>query len=194
MLIIDSQRNHIMKISSLHKRNHELSKTSIQKTILEKTLQHIPTFQSKLSSTASVEFKATALDIFQINLGYMCNMTCAHCHVDAGPDRQEIMQRSTLEYCLEAIRRAGATTVDLTGGAPEMNPNFQWLVEQIRSISSTIEIIVRSNLTILVSNKHYQTYPAFFKKHRLTVIASLPCYTADNTDKQRGDHAFRTID
>ena len=190
MLIIDSQRNHIMKISSLHKRNHELSKTSIQKTILEKTLQHIPTFQSKLSSTASVEFKATALDIFQINLGYMCNMTCAHCHVDAGPDRQEIMQRSTLEYCLEAIRRAGATTIDLTGGAPEMNPNFQWLVEQIRSISSTIEIIVRSNLTILVSNKHYQTYPAFFKKHRLTVIASLPCYTADNTDKQRGDHAF----
>ena len=116
MLIIDSQRNHIMKISSLHKRNHELSKTSIQKTILEKTLQHIPTFQSKLSSTASVEFKATALDIFQINLGYMCNMTCAHCHVDAGPDRQEIMQRSTLEYCLEAIRRAGATTIDLTGG------------------------------------------------------------------------------
>ncbi len=179
-----------MKTPSLHKRNHQLAKTAVQKMILEQTLHHIPTFKSQLSDHPIIDLKATSLDVFQINLGYMCNMTCSHCHVDAGPDRKEIMKRETLEHCLKAIRLAKATTVDLTGGAPEMNPNFRWLVEQIRLISPSIEIIVRSNLTILVSNNHFKRFPVFFKKHRLTVIASLPCYTADNTDKQRGDKAF----
>lgn len=127
---------------------------------------------------------------FQVNVGYLCNMTCEHCHVDAGPTRTEVMTKETMVLCLEAIKKVGATTIDITGGAPEMNPNFKWFVKQIREINKEIEIIVRTNLTILVSNKEYKTYPAFFKKNKLTVIASLPCYTAENTDKQRGDKAF----
>jgi radical SAM/Cys-rich protein len=100
------------------------------------------------------------------------------------------MTIETMEQCLAAIEASGATTVDITGGAPEMNPNFKWFVSKIRAISEDIDIIIRSNLTILVSNKEYRTYPDFFKEQRVTVIASLPCYTEANTDKQRGDKTF----
>ncbi len=178
------------KLQSLKRRGSNLAVPSIQIAILEETTSKIPSFGNKLGDINLLPFKPTGLDIFQVNIGYMCNMTCEHCHVDAGPTRTEIMTKETMQQCLNAIREAGATTIDITGGAPEMNPNFQWFIEEIRAISKEIEIIVRSNLTILVSNETYKTYPAFFKQHNLTVIASLPCYTAANTDKQRGDKAF----
>lgn len=179
-----------MKLQTLKKRGSKLATPNVQIAILEDTTPKITKFEHKLQDINLMPFRPTGLDIFQINVGYMCNMTCEHCHVDAGPTRTEIMTRETMQYCLNAIRESGAHTVDLTGGAPEMNPDFQWFVEQIRAISQDIDIIVRSNLTILVSNDHYRTYPEFFKKHQLTVIASLPCYTEANTDKQRGDKAF----
>ncbi len=179
-----------MKLQTLKKRGSKLAMPNIQIAILEDTTPKVTKFAHQLQGINLMPFRPTSLEIFQINVGYLCNMTCEHCHVDAGPTRTEIMTRKTMQRCLEAIRESGAHTVDLTGGAPEMNPDFQWFVEQIRAISQDIDIIVRSNLTILVSNKHYRTYPEFFKKHRLTVIASLPCYTAENTDKQRGDKAF----
>lgn len=179
-----------MKTKSLKRRGSKLAKPNIQIAILEETTPKVTRFSDKLRDINLVPFRPTGIDIFQVNVGYMCNMTCEHCHVDAGPTRTEIMTRETMEYCLRAIEQANATTVDITGGAPEMNPHFQWFIEKIRAISKDIEIIVRSNLTILVSNKNYRTYPEFFKKHNLTVIASLPCYTAENTDKQRGDKAF----
>lgn len=179
-----------MKTKSLQKRGHKLAKANMQIAILEESLPNIPSFSSKLVDNNLGPLKPTGLDIFQVNVGYLCNMTCEHCHVDAGPTRTEIMDKPTLEACLKAIRISGAHTVDITGGAPEMNPNFEWFVEQIRAISPTIEIIVRSNLTILVSNKTYKKLPAFFAKNKVTVIASLPCYTAENTDKQRGDKTF----
>lgn len=179
-----------MTLQTLKKRGSKLATPNVQIAILEETAPQITPFSDKLDTIGLMPLQPTSLDIFQINVGYMCNMTCEHCHVDAGPTRTEIMTRETMEHCLRAIRESGAHTVDLTGGAPEMNPHFQWLVEQIRAISPDIDIIVRSNLTILVSNAHYRTYPEFFKQHRLTVIASLPCYTEANTDKQRGDKAF----
>lgn len=179
-----------MKLETLQKRNNKLAQPNIQVAILEESTPQIPKFKDKLNDIGLLPFQPIGIDILQINLGYLCNMTCEHCHVDAGPTRTEIMTKETLQYCLDAIPNAGIKTIDLTGGAPEMNPNFQWFIEQIRAIDESIEIIIRSNLTILVSNKKFRTYPDFFKKHRLTVIASLPCYTAENTDKQRGDKAF----
>lgn len=179
-----------MKLQTLKKRGSKLATPNIQIAILEETTPRVTKFEKQLKDLNLMPFKPTKLEIFQVNVGYMCNMTCEHCHVDAGPTRTEIMTRETMQHCLNAIKTANTTTIDITGGAPEMNPDFKWFIEEIRAISKEIEIIVRSNLTILVSNKDYKTYPAFFKKHNLTVIASLPCYTAENTDKQRGDKTF----
>lgn len=179
-----------MKLQSLKRRGSKLAKPNVQVAILEETTPKVTRFGDKLQGLDLMPLRPTGIDIFQVNVGYMCNMTCEHCHVDAGPTRTEIMTVETMEHCLKAIKDAGATTIDITGGAPEMNPNFKWFVEQIRAISPDIEIIVRSNLTILVSNENYRSYPEFFKEQNVTVIASLPCYTAENTDKQRGDKTF----
>lgn len=178
------------KRQSLQRRGSQLAQAAIQTAILGDTDKQVAKFENKLKEYDMYPLRPTGIDILQINLGYMCNLTCEHCHVDAGPTRKEIMTKETMEACLDVIRKAGVKTVDLTGGAPEMNPNFRWFVQEIRSISQDIDIIVRSNLTILVSNQKYRTYPEFFKEHRLSVIASLPCYTEGNTDKQRGDGVF----
>jgi len=149
----------------------------------------LPRFEQKLKSIGLLPLKPTQIEILQVNVGYMCNLTCSHCHVDAGPDRKEIMTRETMQYCIEALKKAPSIqTVDLTGGAPEMNPDFLWFVEEISRLKR--KTIVRSNLTILVANKKFRHYPEFFEKHKVIVIASLPCYTAENTDKQRGDGVF----
>lgn len=173
-------------------RGHQLSGVSYQLNILENAETASQTdqrFFQSLGEYGLYPLKSVELEIVQVNLGKMCNQTCAHCHVDAGPDRKEIMTRETIHYCLDVIRRTESiTTVDLTGGAPEMNPNFQWFVEELSKLK--MKILVRSNLTILVSNKDFRTYPEFFTKHRLVVIASLPCYTLENTDRQRGDGVF----
>ncbi|MCH2021243.1 MAG: arsenosugar biosynthesis radical SAM protein ArsS [Saprospiraceae bacterium] len=179
-----------MKLQSLKRRGSKLAKSNIQLAILETTTSNISRFEDKLRDINLMPFKPIGIDIFQVNVGYLCNMTCEHCHVDAGPTRTEVMTKETMNHCLEAIKKVGAKTIDITGGAPEMNPHFKWFVNQIREINKEIEIIVRTNLTILASNSEYKTYPEFFKENKLTLIASLPCYTAKNTDKQRGDKAF----
>jgi radical SAM/Cys-rich protein len=145
-------------------------------------------FENNLGASGLFPLMPLELDTFQINLGKMCNQVCNHCHVDAGPDRKEIMTLETMEQCLDALDRTNCSTVDLTGGAPEMNPNFRWFVEQLTAKGK--EIIVRCNLTIIVANKKYNDLPEFFKKHKVQVISSLPCYTADNTDSQRGNGVF----
>lgn len=176
-----------MSTKSLKARGNELAQAEHQVELLSKT-KHVPAFSQQLKSCGLFPLKPTQIEILQINVGYMCNQVCEHCHVDAGPDRKEIMTRETMEACLKAIDNSEVNTVDLTGGAPEMNPNFQWFVEELSK--RDIKVIVRSNLTILEANKKYGTYPEFFKKHGVTVIASLPCYTAENVDKQRGDGVF----
>ncbi|MBL7822422.1 MAG: arsenosugar biosynthesis radical SAM protein ArsS [Saprospiraceae bacterium] len=159
-------------------------------------ISHIPnnefnniTFSSKLSESGLLPLKPTQLEIFQINVGKMCNQVCKHCHVDAGPDRKEIMTKETMELCLEAIENSKELTIDLTGGAPEMNPNFRWFVEEINKLNVK-KIIVRSNLTIIVSNKKYFDLPNFFKSNNIEVVSSLPYFNAIRTDAQRGDGVF----
>ena len=106
-----------------------------------------------------------------------------------GPDRKEIMTRETMQQCLDVIKKTGAHTLDLTGGAPEMNPDFRWFVEEATKIGVK-DFIVRSNLTIITANKKYYDLPDFFKKHQIHVISSMPHWTKGKTDKQRGDGVF----
>ena len=131
---------------------------------------------------------AIGVDVFQINIGKMCNQVCKHCHVDAGPDRKEIMTRETMKLCLDAIDKTACSTVDLTGGAPEMNPNFRWFVAQLSARRK--KILVRCNLTIIVANKSYNDLPEFFKKHNVEVVSSLPYFNSKKTDAQRGSGVF----
>ncbi len=177
---------------SLKSRNNDLANTQRQLEILSNGIfanGELPTFAKKIKETNQFPLRPKKLEILQINLGYMCNQVCAHCHVDAGPDRKEIMTKETMEQCLEVIRTTGAHTLDLTGGAPEMNPNFRWFVEEA-SKAGVKDFIVRSNLTIIRANKKYHDLPEFFKKHNVHVVSSMPHWTRGKTDKQRGDGVF----
>ena len=149
----------------------------------------LPLFESKLKESNHFPLRPNRLEILQVNLGYMCNQACAHCHVDAGPNRKEIMTKKTMFECLRAIKNMKATTLDLTGGAPEMNPHFKWFVEEAFHIGIK-DLIVRSNLTIMRANKKYFDLPAFFKDHKVHVISSLPHWTEGKTDRQRGSGVF----
>ncbi|CAM1373892.1 Radical SAM protein [Tenacibaculum litopenaei] len=176
---------------SLLARNNDLANTQRQLEILSNGIfkDELPTFAQKIKETNQFPLRPKKLEILQINVGYMCNQVCAHCHVDAGPDRKEIMTRETMQQCLEVIKATGAHTLDLTGGAPEMNPNFRWFVEEAAK-AGIKDFIVRSNLTIIRANKKYYDLPEFFKKHNVHVVSSMPHWTRGKTDKQRGDGVF----
>ncbi len=155
------------------------------------TLEAVPLpteFPAALARAGLWPLKPTKLEILQLNLGKMCNQTCRHCHVDAGPDRTEIMSRETMEHCLAAVDRSAVRTLDLTGGAPEMNPDFRWLVDQLRARGC--HVMVRSNLTILETGPHRDLVD-FYAKHRVEVVCSLPHYRALSTDRQRGEGVFQ---
>jgi radical SAM/Cys-rich protein len=129
------------------------------------------------------------VEVFQINIGKLCNQTCAHCHVDAGPDRrEENMDFDTLKTCLDIIREHKIPTVDITGGAPEMNPHFRWFVESCSAMD--VEVMVRCNLTIIMANGKYRDLPEFYAQHNVHVISSLPYFSKSRTDSQRGDGVF----
>ncbi|SDX15472.1 radical SAM/Cys-rich domain-containing protein [Lutibacter oricola] len=181
-----------MALKSLKKRNNSLANSKRQLEILSNGIfksGELPTFKESVSSTNQFPIKSKPLEILQINLGYMCNQVCAHCHVDAGPDRQEIMTKETMQQCIDVIKKTSAHTLDLTGGAPEMNPNFEWFVEEASKVGIK-DFIVRSNLTIITSNKKYNHLPEFFKKHNVHVVSSMPHWTQGKTDKQRGNGVF----
>jgi len=127
------------------------------------------------------------IDILQINVGKLCNQTCRHCHVDAGPDRREIMSRDTMALCLEALERTAIRTVDITGGAPELNPNFRWLVEEC--LARGRHVIDRCNLTVLELPSQ-SDLAEFLARHQVEVVCSLPHYRAPNTDRQRGQGVY----
>jgi len=146
-------------------------------------------FQQKLEYSNLYPLKPIQIEIFQVNIGKMCNQTCRHCHVDAGPDRKEIMTKETMQQCINVLKNnPELKTVDITGGAPEMNPNFRWFVEEIKKLNR--HIIVRCNLTIILANKKYHDLPEFYKLHKIEVVSSLPFYTQDRTDRQRGNGVF----
>lgn len=181
-----------LKIQSLHKRKSDLAYAERQLEILSNGIfknGELPKFKDKIAESGQFPLRPQKTEILQINLGYMCNQVCTHCHVDAGPDRKEIMTQETMLQCLEAIKNTGAHTLDLTGGAPEMNPHFRWFVEEAAK-AGIEDFIVRSNLTIIRANKKYHDLPEFFKKHNIHVVSSMPHWTRGKTDKQRGDGVF----
>jgi radical SAM/Cys-rich protein len=126
---------------------------------------------------------AARIDSVQVNIGLVCNLACLHCHVESGPKRTEEMSRDTMNAVLRALETSGARTLDITGGAPEMHPHFRWFVEE--GLARGAIVIVRTNLTILLE-PGYQDLPGWFAERRIHLVASLPCYTADNVDRQRG--------
>ncbi len=127
------------------------------------------------------------LTTVQANLGYVCNQTCFHCHVNAGPNRKEVMQRDTVDEILCFLEQAGIRTLDLTGGAPELNPHFRDLVRAARALG--VEVLDRCNLTVL-SQPGQEDLAEFLAMQRVGIVASLPCYLENNVDAQRGDGVF----
>lgn len=181
------------KTKSLTAKGSQLSDTFIQLNVLNgKDLSDakFPKFSERLAKQGHKPFKPTDIEIFQLNIGKLCNQTCAHCHVDAGPDKKrENMNREDLERCVEIIAATPSiTTVDITGGAPEMNPHFRWFVEQCTALGK--QVIDRCNLTIIMANPKYRDLPEFLAEHKVHVISSLPYFSKKRTDGQRGDGVF----
>lgn len=140
-----------------------------------------------LTSTDFPKLKRLNLDTLQVNLGYLCNQSCTHCHVNAGPNRKELMQDEQIDQIIHLLKQGWVKLLDLTGGAPEMNPRFKRLVKEARACG--VKVIDRCNLTIL-SEPGYEDLAQFLADHEVEVCASLPCYLEDNVDKQRGKGVF----
>lgn len=141
-----------------------------------------------LIATDFPEIQRTSLSTLQVNLGYLCNLSCTHCHVNAGPNRTELMTEEVIQLIIDCIDHLGIKTLDLTGGAPEMNPHFRWLVEEARK--RDVEVIDRCNLTILLE-PGYEWLAEFLAANQVEVVASLPCYLEDNVDGQRGKGVYQ---
>ncbi len=161
-----------------------------QVKVLEERSCGILPFSKKVDESGAAPLFATGIDILQINIGYTCNLLCRHCHVNAGPERKEMMSRETMLECIESLTAGSITTVDITGGAPEMHPELRWFIERIRAKAPDIKILVRSNLTLLTGNEKYCDLAKFFKEQRVTLIASLPCYVKADVDNVRGAGVF----
>ncbi|MES9846689.1 MAG: arsenosugar biosynthesis radical SAM (seleno)protein ArsS [Candidatus Sedimenticola sp. 6PFRAG5] len=140
-----------------------------------------------LLPTTFPEITRAQLETLQVNLGYLCNQTCQHCHVNAGPKRTELMQRETMDHLLGFIDQQGVSSLDLTGGAPELNPDFRYLVSQARQRG--VKVIDRCNLTVL-EEPGQEDLAGFLAEQGVEVVASLPCYLEENVDKQRGKGVF----
>ena len=181
------------RVTTLRSRHSPLAQPAEQLRVLNELELLTPAgeradFEAAIAAAGCAGLYPAELEYFQINLGKMCNMTCRHCHVDAGPDRwDQMMSDETVEECLLALDRTSAHTVDLTGGAPEIHPRFRSLIEQVRSRGK--RVIDRCNLTILLVPQ-YRDLPEWLAAHEVEVVCSLPHYRQRNTDAQRGDGAY----
>jgi radical SAM/Cys-rich protein len=164
-------------------------KNSERKQCFDMATSGLPTLQSKVEQIINGPLKRDKTTIFQMNIGKLCNLSCHHCHVESGPTKTvENMNRTVVEQCLKVIGNSKhIDTVDLTGGAPEMNPFFRHVITQSRKMGKNV--MDRCNLTILLE-KGYQDLPEFFATNKVHVVASLPCYTLPNVDGQRGKGVF----
>ena len=171
---------------TLQARSSLLASSDEQLKLLTAT-RSCPPFHITMEQAGLAPLHATGVSVFQINVGKLCNQICRHCHVDAGPDRQEQMLRDTAELCIKALASTGIPTVDITGGAPELNANFRWLVEQSHALGR--HVIDRCNLTVLLVPSQ-KDLPEFLARHHVEVIASLPYFRPAQTDAQRGEGVF----
>jgi radical SAM/Cys-rich protein len=144
-------------------------------------------FDKRVIDATGGELRGESIDTVQVNIGLKCNLACHHCHVESSPKRTEEMDWPTMQHVLNALRASGAHTLDITGGAPEMNHHFRRLVRNARNIGA--HVMVRTNLTIMLE-RGYEDLPEFFRDHRVHLIASLPCYMKENVNRQRGRHVF----
>ncbi len=148
--------------------------------------ERLPTFSEKLDASDQ-SLTRTRPKVLQINVGKLCNLTCVHCHVNAGPRRKEIIQRETIDRILEWLRENPLPVVDLTGGTPEMIPDFHYFVRELKGLG--VHLIDRCNVTILVE-PGYEDYIDFLAENEVEIIASMPCYSPENVNEQRGDGVF----
>ncbi|MFT4663089.1 MAG: radical SAM/Cys-rich protein [Ulvibacter sp.] len=182
------------KGKSLKSRGTDLSDSFFQLNVLngkELVDDQFPSFAGKIQDAGwDKGLIPSKTEIFQLNIGKLCNQTCSHCHVDAGPDRKvENMSKETLEKCLEMIAALpDVHTVDITGGAPEMNAHFRWFVTECTRMGK--KVIDRCNLTIIMANPKYRNLPQFFADNKVQVVSSLPYFSKTRTDSQRGDGVF----
>ncbi len=175
-----------MATLTLLRQGNPLADPRNQLRVLAMASQYKP-FGTALAESGYFPLRAASIQVLQVNVGKLCNQTCRHCHVDAGPDRREVMSRQTMQDCLDVLAQTGIPTLDITGGAPEMNPHFRWFVGAARRLGC--HVIDRCNLTILLA-PGYQDLSMFLAEQRVEVVASLPCYVPENTDAQRGDGVF----
>ena len=145
------------------------------------------TFDDALENSGLHPLTSTGIEILQVNVGKLCNQTCKHCHVDAGPDRTEVTTRETADLCIAALDKTGIPTLDITGGAPELNPQFRWLVTEASRLGR--HVMDRCNLSVLLLPSQ-KDLGEFLAQHKVEVVASLPYYMAANTDAQRGEGVF----
>jgi radical SAM/Cys-rich protein len=152
----------------------------------------LPRFAVRAEDAVRGTVRALGVEVLQVNVGKVCNQACKHCHVDAGPTRRESMSRETMSSCLDVLRalqeQGGTPVLDITGGAPEMNPHFRWLVREARLLG--VSVMVRCNLTIITAGAAYADLPEFFAQHAVQVISSLPHFSDGWTNRQRGEHVF----
>ncbi len=178
-----------MAALTLLRQKSPLAEAKRQVEILESVPETVvPHFDKPLADHRVAPLTARDIEVLQINVGKLCNQTCHHCHVDAGPDRREAMSQETADHCLRVLGESGIPTLDITGGAPEMNPNFRRLVREARRMGR--RVIDRCNLTILRASG-FHDLPEFLAEHEVEVVASLPCYVEENCDAQRGGGVFR---
>lgn len=173
-------------MKTLLARHSPLASTAAQVQLLESTAC-CPSFERPMEEAGLHPLRSTGMTVLQINVGKLCNQTCRHCHVDAGPDRIESMSRETAELCIQALAETDIPSVDITGGAPELNPNFRWLVEQARGLNR--HVMDRCNLSVLLLPSQADL-AQFLAAHRVEIVASLPYYREPQTDAQRGEGVF----
>lgn len=147
-------------------------------------------FVKRLSDCGAFPLKATGIDIMQMNITRRCNLACKHCQVQAGPKRTEMMSRETMRHCIKAAGNHEISTIDITGGAPEMHPDLAWLITQLAPLKK--RLIVRTNLVVLLE-QDYRIYMDLFAEHNVEVVGALPSYHADKTDRQRGAGVFSGV-
>ena len=152
------------------------------------TLKQLNAFDQALSDCDTPLHRARP-EILQLNIGKLCNLTCGHCHVNAGPKRKEIMTSDTVDRILEWFEKTDIPTLDLTGGTPEMIPDFRRLVEAVRNFDQPRRVMDRLNATI-INEPGYEWVPEFLCENQVEIIASMPCYQPDNVNEQRGDGVF----
>ncbi|MTI79554.1 MAG: radical SAM/Cys-rich domain protein [Firmicutes bacterium] len=160
----------------------------LQLTHLER-VNNITPFVEKIKETNLYPLKSKDIKIMQTNVGKVCNMYCKHCHVNAGPHRTESMNLETMAQCLRVLADTDITTLDITGGAPELNPHLPWFIEEANKLRR--RVMVRTNLTVL-SQPEYTHLMELYARHNVELVSSLPYYRDKDTDKQRGQGVFET--